>query len=55
VRSIVQFLDRAFWLLSLAALLPMATSQWLAASTVRSGSVFRLFLADLWRRRSGKR
>jgi hypothetical protein len=33
----------------------MASAQWLAASAVRSDSVFLLFLADLWRRRSGKR
>jgi hypothetical protein len=44
-----RIVEGVFWLLSLAALLPMASAQWLAASTVRSAAVFRAFVADLWR------
>jgi hypothetical protein len=55
VRPLYGLVGVTFWLLSLAALLPMAAAQWLAAHPFRSASVFRLFLADLWRTKSGKR
>jgi len=55
VRRISRLMGLGFWLLALAALLPMASAQWMAARLVRSASVFRLFVADLWRTEFRKR
>jgi hypothetical protein len=49
VRTLFRLVDGLFWLLSLAVLVPMALAQWLAGRGLRSASVFRLFVADLWR------
>jgi hypothetical protein len=46
-QALYRLAERIFWLLSLAALLPMASAQWLAAHVVRSASVFRVFIAEL--------